>query len=593
MRIELETKIKNAPTDPGCYFWKDNNNKIIYIGKAKNINKRIQQYFDKNVDNKTKKLVSCIYDLDFIIVNNDNEALVLENNLIKKYKPKFNVLLKESSNYPYIILTSELNPRIIYTRKYNSYKGKSFGPFPSSEINSYEIYNLLQRIIPLRKCGVVPNKKCIYYDLKQCIGPCINDISKLEYSNIKKNVIDIFNNKTKSVLSELKYLELNSSKKLDFESANYYLELQNSLKNINHKQIVEFSNKNNIDIVGYYCDENYISIIIFNIYEGKLLSKNENISRYYNNNYNEVILSYLMQYYTENQIPKNLYINLDSEYNKEFCEILNINIEFPKNSKYEKLILLAIKNAKNFLTNNKLKNDSIFERTIGACEKLSKLLEINYCTRIDIIDNSNIFLENPVSSVVTYINGIKEKKLYRKFNLDKMENKSDYHFMIESLKRRYKNSNSIDQLPNLLIVDGGKIQISAAQKALNELNITTIKIIGLKKDKHHKTHSIINSNYDEICLDKNSSLYFLLCNMQEEVHRFAITYFREKRIKSQMSTFLDGIEGFGVSSRNKIISIYPNVYNLKDANVQTLQQIIGNKKAIILKEKIKELIGNK
>lgn len=589
MRVELKNKLQNSPEKPGCYFWKDVKGNIIYVGKAKNIKKRLSQYFNNTHNNRIAKLVNEIYDVDYIIVNNENEALVLENNLIKTNKPKYNVLLKENSNYPYIILTNEDQPRLVYTRKYNSYKGKVFGPFPSSETNAYEVYNLIQRIVPLRKCKHIPNKKCIYYDLGQCLAPCINSISKEKNKELKNQVIDIFNNKTKKIIYLLKEKEINSSNNLDFENAKYYLELQNSLKQLNKKQIVEFVNNSDIDIIGYYANQEYISIIIFNFINGKLIAKNSHLSKYYDDDINDAIISYLIQYYSTNKAPKEIYLNIDKNSLVELNNYLGFNVQNTNKSKYNKLILLAIQNAKKYLLDYKLKIDYEYERTIGAFDELSNLLKVDKITRIDMVDNSNIFNSNPVSAFVTFINGVKNTKYYRKINLDNLKEKSDFHYMIYAIEKRYKNIiNEIDK-PDFLIVDGGKIQISAAIKAFNHLNIKDIEVIGLVKNKKHKTESILKSDGTEIKLDKNTPLYNMLSNIQEEVHRFAISHFREKRSKSQMSIFLDGIKGLGPKTKEKILEIYPNIYSIKNIDENTLSQIINKKIAREIIKKIKEI----
>lgn len=584
MNNQLKIKLENAPNSPGCYFWKNNKNQIIYVGKAKNIKKRLKQYFLSQKNNRINKLVHEINDVDYIIVNNENEALVLENNLIQTHKPKYNVLLKENSNYPYIIVTNEKDPRIIYTRKYSLYKGKAYGPFPSQEINSYEIYNLLQRIIPLRKCKHVPKNKCIYYDLGQCLGPCINKITTQQYDELKKQINDIFKNKIKTVLDNLKKRELESAKDTDFETAQYYLQLQKSLKSLHEKQVVELINHLDVDIIGWYCDNNFIAIIIFNYFDGKLISKNEHISYYYDMEIDEVIISYLVQYYSNNKIPKYIYINLNEQKIRLIADYFNTKVLTANKSKYEKIILMAINNAKKYLQDYRLKSLSEFNRTIGACEELATILNIQNCNRIDMIDNANIFNNEPVSAVVSFINGVKATKYYRKFNLNPIEFKSDYHYMLEALKRRYKKIN--EDKPDVLIVDGGKAQLNAAKKALEEIGIEGITIIGLIKDSHHKTDSILTSNYQIINLQRNSSLYFLLSNIQEEVHRFAITHFRQRRAKSQMHHFLDDIKGIGEKTKEKLLTIYPNIVDLKDVDEATIAQIVGKKVAKELKDKI-------
>lgn len=594
MKTDLYNKLANIPQKPGCYLWKNKNNEVLYVGKAKNLKKRTAQYFNKANNDRIAKLVSEISDIDFILVNNENESLILENNLIKNYKPKYNVLLKDGSTYPYILITSEKHPRILYTHRYKPNKGKYYGPFAAKDFNAYETFNFLQRIIPLRKCNVIPKTKCIYYDMNQCLGPCINKIDLKQYYYLKKKVADIFNNKVGDITLELQKLELEASNKLDFESAKKYLDLQNSLTSIVQKQVVELNESVQADIIGFYATSTYLSINIFNFVNGKLIAKHEHAMLFYDNE-TDAIKSYLLQFYTENKIPKKIYVNLDQKYLHSLSEILKTEFISPSKGKYKDLILTAIENAQQYLQKNEFKVIRTFNRTQGAVIQLADILSIESAELIEIVDNSNIFLETCVSGVVVFKNGRPEKKLYRKYKLDYLQQKSDFNFMYEVTKRRFhKKIVTNDFMPNVFVVDGGKIQISAALKALEELELTKIvTVIGLKKDNHHKTDAIVLSNYQEIKLDRFSDLYAFLSNLQNEVHRFAITYFRDKRSKSQFTSIIDKIEGIGKTYRNKILKFYPNILEIDNTSVENLSQIIPHKLAIKLKAAVKEIVNDK
>lgn len=584
----LKEKLENIPQRPGCYLWKDINNNILYIGKSKNLKKRVNQYFKGSHNTRIGQLITNIYDLDYICVNSENESLILEANLIKKYKPKYNVLLIENNSYPYIVVTNQKDPKIIYTKNYKNIKGKAYGPFASKDNHIYELYKFLLKIIPLRKCNVLPKQKCIYYDLGQCLGPCINKISPLQYQGIKKDIDNIFKNKSHNLLEELKSRELKSSNELNFEAAGNFLELQKSLKTVFEKQIINLNKSIELDIVGYYANEEFISINIFNFIDGNLIAKHEHVNKYYNE-VNETITSYLMQYYITNNIPKNIYINLDSENISSLSENLNTKMISPTKGKYHQLILSAIENAKQYLEQNILKAQLNYDRTIDATEKLSKIIKVSSSNYIEIIDNSNLFLETCVSAIVVYKNGFPDREMYRKYNIKNTNNKSDYSFTKEVIFRRYsKLLKENQELPNVLIVDGSKIQISAAIESLQELGIENrIKVIGLKKNSKHKTDSIICDG-EEILIEKTSPLFAFLLNMQNEVHRFVITFFRDKRSKSQMTTFLDDIPGIGTITKEKILNLYPNIYDIDNADIEILKQLMPIKIAKLLKEKIKE-----
>lgn len=589
MNNELKQKLASLPHEPGCYLWKQKD-KILYIGKAKDLKKRTSQYFLNNVSTKTKLLVSKIDDIDYIVVNNENESLILENNLIKKYQPPYNVLLKEgTNNYPYIVVTNEKHPRLIYTRKFNKFKGKHYGPFANNkDYNAYSFYLLLNRIFGLRKCHKLPQKECIYYHLKQCIGPCINKIDPKQYVKMKDEINDIFNNKIKHKIDEFKELELKHADNLEFEQAEIYKQYIEQLQNISTSQIVQLNLSFDTDIIGYYEQDGMICIIIFNFINGKLLAKHEAVYEIYDNDIDDVITSYLSQYYKQNNIPKKVYINLNQDNMSLLSNMFNFEIIKPIKGKYVDLIVSAVNNAKEYLDKNMLKIKHQYDLTIGAQKELSKLLKIDNLNHIEAIDNSNIFLQEPVSGVVVFKNGVACNKLYRKYNLRSVINKSDYHFMLEVMVRRYSK---LKEYPDLLIVDGGLIQLRAAKQVLNSLELSNkIKIIGLQKDDKHRTNAIITESEEIIHLERDSYLYRFLSRIQDEVHRFAINFYRQKSVKSKMNQFLDEIEGLGSKSKQKIIKLYPNIYDLKNVELSTIEQIIPKKAAKNLKLKIdKEL----
>lgn len=585
--------INKIPEKPGCYLWKDQYGTVLYIGKAKNLKKRTLQYFNKSQNERITKLVSLIDNVDYIVVDNENESLILENNLIKEYQPRFNVLLKDGSNsYPYIVITNEQHPRIIYTRYYKKFKGQHYGPFANFEHGSaYEIYLLLNKLFKFRKCNKLPGRECMFYHLGQCLGPCINTVNQDNYEDYRKEIANIFNNKTSHIINELKVKEQIAAKDLNFEQAKIYFDNIQQLSNISQNQIAQLKQQLTADIIGFYADQVKVCINIFNYVNGKLLIKHAFVSDYFND-LHEVITSYLNQYYSENFIPKYIYVDLDSLNLDLLTQTLQANIIKPRRGAFLTLLSNAIENAKQYLAKNQLESRIQFERTFGAQDHLAALLKLPNLNHIEVIDNSNLFLENCVSAVVVFKNAHACKQLYRKYIIKDDGQKSDVHFMREVILRRYAK---VSDYPDLLIVDGGKPQVSAALAALSELELDNIiNVIGLVKNDKHQTDAIITSQMEVIPLDQHSYVYQFLANIQNEVHRFVITFFRQKNIKSKLTNFLDDVEGLGDKSKQKLLNLYPNLYDLKNLDISTIAQIIPKKAATNLKLKIdKELKDDK
>lgn len=591
MNPKIKQILDQIPEQPGCYLWKNVHNQIIYIGKAKNLKKRTNQYFNKAHNYRISKLVSEIADVDYIVVQNENESLILENNLIKEHKPQYNILLKEGSNsYPYIVVTDEKYPRILYTRVFGRYKGVHYGPFANNMTsNAYELYLLLNKLFPLRKCKKLPYKECMYYHMQQCLGPCIHQLEHGDFDQYRKEIDDIFKNRPNETIKALQAKELEAASKLQFELAKVYFNYVSQLKNICNNQIAQLKQILDADIIGYFTKENYVCINIFNYIDGKLLVKHEFISEYYDD-LEEVILSYLTQFYEGHNVPKTVYINLSSENSKLLAEYLNAKVIKPQIGTYLNLITNAINNAKEYLAKNELKIQHTYDRGFGAQEKLGQLLGIDGLNHIELIDNSNLFLEDCVSAVIVYKNALPNKRLYRKYILRTTEEKSDYYFMKEVITRRYSK---LIEFPQLLIVDGGPLQVSIAVKTLTELGLSdVIKVAGLVKNDKHQTDALTLADNTLIPLDKHSPLYHFLASMQNEVHRYVITFFRNKSTQSKLTNFLDDIEGLGEKSKHKLLTIYPNIYDLKDVSVETIAQIISKKAAINLKEKLAKEIKN-
>ena len=581
----LQYKLKKIPHSPGCYIWKDKYNQVIYVGKAKDLFKRTHQYFLKDRDPKTTKLVENIYDIDFITVKTENESLILENDLIKKYKPKFNILLKEGSNYPYIVITNEQNPRLIYTR-INNIKGKYYGPFATSESNPYRIYKLLNIIFPLRKCRHIPKKKCLYYDLKQCLGPCIKKIDDNQYSKIFDDINAFFKGNNKKIINEILEKEKNASNTFMYEDAKFYNEIFNNIKNLTTIRSIYFSYDNRIDVIGFYINKNYISFVIFAYRNNKLLIKNRQISEI-NGEVSDAVSNYVFQYYKNNlNLPKKCFVSLENKVLRNLSKVLKINFNNPDKGKYKEALINAMQNAKfqydsNFL--QYLKTKSILD---SGYSELKSILKLNNLSLIHVFDVSNLYNDNKVGAMIAIENGEFNKNLYRKFIIKNENLKGDTQYMGEIIEREYTRILKYkEDLPNLIIVDGGKQQTEITKKILKKLCLNLIiPVIGLTKNKFHKTEKIYVEGGGYINIEKKSNLYMYLTKIQDEIHRFAITFFRSKKNNSILKTKLNEIPGLGQKKIEKLLSQWDNISNIKNANIEEISQIIGYKLAKMLKK---------
>ncbi|ASD24847.1 UvrABC system protein C [Ureaplasma parvum] len=580
----LKNKLKLIPHKPGCYLWKDQFNQIIYIGKAKDLYNRTHSYFNGCKDNKTSKLVNNINDLEYIVVNNVNEALILENNLIKTHLPKYNILLKDGSNYPYIMITNEQYPRLKYVRTYDKNKGIYFGPLADST-NKYQLFNLLNSIFPFNKCNHQPYKKCIYYDLHQCI----NQVQQSTYQEAISEVKEIFKGNLDHILMILQTKEQHAVTKLDFENAQKYAEQQKALTSIINSGLVQLDNNESFDIIGFYEKNNYLVIIIFNYVKGKLLNKSADTFAIYDYEINELITSFLMQYYSQNKISSKIIVSLDDDNLLALSQRFHTKFINAQTKFHKQILKLALDNAILYFESN-IKNVINKQNELDdALNQLKQILKLPDLNIIECFDNSNINLSLPIAGMIVYQNGKLNNKLNRKYNLMTTKNASDYHFMIEVITRRYQRLVSQHQkLPNLIVVDGGKLQVNAALYALAQLQIN-IPLIGLKKDQKHKTNAIVLTNGDEIVLDRKSILYKFLANMQNDVHNYAISFLRDKHTKSIFNSLLDNVQGLGKKRFNELLKYYDSINDLKSASDQELLQFLPKNVLVNLREKLNKI----
>jgi excinuclease ABC subunit C len=564
------------------------------VGKAKNLFNRTHQYFSNAHNDKTSLLVNHIADVDFIVVNNEIEALILEANLIHKHHPKYNILLKDGSGYPYILLTNETHPRLLYTRDYKKIKGKYYGPFATSKSNRYDTYNLLLKLFPLRKCNYIPKTKCLYYDIGQCFGPCIRPIDQKSYQPVLQEIDNFFKGKPASIIQRLTHLEKQAANDLNFEEAKRNLDLITQIKTVSKEmslnQNVSLHSTDNEDIIGYHIKDNLMAIVIFSYVGGKLLTKQQQIVEIYAN-YEEILIEYLLQYYYQTfNLPKRCYLNLKRSSLTQLTHVVKLQFIQPLTGKHKTILQNAAHNAKNFMETNYLVYKRHQAQTTQAFNELRKILNIDNLSLINVFDISNLFSDDRVGAMITLEEGSFNKNLYRKFIIKDLENNSDYAAMYEMIKRQYTKviTEHTLLLPNLIIVDGGLAQIHAATKALSELKLDKIiPVIGLAKDQHHKTHRIVFPNRPQILLDSQTPIYMFLLNLQEEVHRYAINFFRQRFKSSTFKSMLHEIPGLGEKSINKLLTHYENIANIKKASFHELSQYVKEDIAKLIKEKLK------
>lgn len=544
--MDLKEQLKLIPKKPGCYQYFDKDGTIIYVGKAKNLYNRMHSYFVGSHDAKTTKLVSQIDHFEYIITSSEIEAFILEINLIKKYSPKYNIMLTDDKSYPYICLTKEPNPRLLYAREIKKIKGKVYGPYPNSKA-AKDIVELLNRIYPLRKCRIIPKKECLYYHIGQCLGPCIKKIDQSLYNNIEKKITNILKGNAKDEIKSLEVLMMEASVKLDYEKAIYYRELINSLKIISEKQKMEGFH-NEFDAFAYYSDDKYISIQVFHMRQGKIIERNGYL--YDLTDAKEQFQEFIMQFYLiqNNPLPKNIYIMEGEE--ELLSEALNKKVIIPKKGQYKQLIDLVKDNAKEKIDVLMKKKEIEYNKTTKVMDELSTLLQIPNIHVIEAFDNSNINGDSPVSAMVCFVDGKPNKNLYRKYAIKTVIGANDAATMYEVVTRRYSK---IEKFPDLIIMDGGQIQVNSCLKALHDINVS-IPVIGLVKDDKHRTSNIFYNN-KLLNIDKNSFLFKLMTQIQDEVHRYAITYFHTTHSKNLFSSGLDNIKGIGKKKKDQILKL--------------------------------------
>jgi len=567
----IKSKLELLPTSPGCYIHKDKNGTIIYVGKAKNLRNRVRSYFRGSHDTKTEALVSEIVDFEFIVTESNIEALLLEINLIKENKPKYNIMLKDDKSYPFIKITNERYPRLIITRQVKKDGGLYFGPYPDVGAAN-EIKRLLDRIFPFRKCTNPPSKVCFYYHLGQCMAHTVCHKDEAYFKGMAQEVSDFLKGQDDKIIDELKLKMTTAAQNMEFERAAEYRDLIQAIGTLRTKQRVMAKDLQNRDVFGYYADKGWMCVQVFFVRQGKLIERDVNLFPYYNDP-DEDFLTYVGQFYQEKShlIPNEILIPQDID-EEAVKALVDTKVLKPQRGEKKQLVNLAIKNARVSLEQKFNLLEKSMEKTQGAIENLGKLLQIPTPVRIESFDNSNIMGTSPVSAMVVFVNGKPSKKDYRKYKIKTVVGPDDYASMREVIRRRYSRVMR-DGLtpPDLIVIDGGQGQVNIAKQVIQEELGLDIPIAGLQKNDKHQTHELLFGDPLQVIeLSRTSQEFFLLQRIQDEVHRFAITFHRQLRSKNSFSSQLDGIEGLGPKRKQLLMKHFKSLTKIKEATVDEI-----------------------
>lgn len=584
----FKEKLALVPTKPGSYQMKNKDGVIIYVGKAKNLKNRLKSYFTGTVTGKTRRLVEDIDDFEYIVTSSELESLILEITLIKKYDPKYNILLKDDKTYPYIELTKEKYPRLKIVRNTKRKKTKDhlYGPYPNVSA-ARKTVNMINRIYPLRKCDNLKKELCLYYHIHECLGYCVKEVPKEEINQMKKEITSFLKGDSKEIVEKIKKEMNKASEAMNYEKA---LELKNMLEDIDitlRRQKIDLNKGYQFDLVNYYKDENYLSIEIFFIRDGLLFGRHNEIIQTMIDTEEEVT-EYIIKFYDKQGIlPKELYLpeGLNSELISEYFDLKTYT---PQKGKLKKLLDLAQENAKEQLDlqEETLKKDDNLRK--DAIEELKQLLNLDQVSRMESFDNSHLFGTFYVGGMVVFEDFLPRKNEYRKFKIS-TEVKDDLSAMKEVLYRRYyKVLMENLQKPDLIVMDGGKLQISVAKEIIDSLGLN-IPIIGLVKDNNHKTSYIMNDKYEILEVSKDSNLFLFFTRIQEEVHRYAITYHRNIKAKGMLSSVLDVVPGIGEVRKKELLKRFGSLKRLKEASIEELSEVVSKEVAKNLATYLKEL----
>ena len=581
MTEKIKTLIDNLKHLPGVYLMHDKDDNIIYVGKAKDLYKRVSQYFLRPQSGKVFKMVTNVDYFETIITANEKEALVLEMNLIQTHYPRYNILLKDGSHYPYIALKKKGDPILTIKRNDKDKNYDYFGPYPNSGA-AYKTIDLLNKIFPIRKCQTLPTTTCLYYHLGQCLGPCINKIDEGVYENMREEIKSFMRGNNQKQKAEIKQKMLQASENMEFEIAAEYKKTLDAIDHINIKQNVEDREKKDRDIFAFSSRNGFLCLAVLCYRKGMLLGKQVFVVEEFGDN-EEQVADLILQFYQKYPTPSEVIIN--NQYVKEALEgLVDASIQSVTRGKVYELVINAKENADNSLDEYFL-SARLDSNKLEMLEELGQLLDIPTPLHIELFDNSHIQGAFPVGAMVAFINGEPAKKLYRRFLINHDEARDDIASMKEVIYRHYRRLVEEDKkMPDLLLVDGGLNQINAAAMALLDAG-ASIPLFGLYKNDKHQTEGIIDGSGRTYEL-KNKNLFFMLTRMQDEVHRFAISFHKEKRNKALKVSILDGVEGLGEKRKEKLYRAYPDLESLKNATVEEFEQILPHEVAVSLYSKL-------
>lgn len=613
----IRNKLALLPDQPGCYLMKNGEGRIIYVGKAKVLKNRVRSYFTGSHDGKTQKLVSEIRDFEYIVTASNTECLILECNLIKEHNPRYNVLLKDDKSFPYLKITHETHPKLEVTRRVVKDKGKYFGPYPNA-FAAQQTKKLLDRLYPLRKCNVLPDKVCLYYHLGQCVAPCEHHVDQAKYDEMIGEISRFLNGGHADIRPELKRKMEEAAEELAFERAREYRDQITAIDAVMEKQTINMTDAMDRDVFGYAVDKGWMCVQILYMRQGKMNQRHMSVFPYYGEPYDD-FLSYVTQYYSDNPaLPREMLLPLPPEEEPEspaapfgasvvaalaaedaagadagadeatdhaaesggelgdsLRRWLKIKVAFPRRGSKRQLVAMACDNSRVALEEKFKLIERDETRTVKAADGLAELLGIPSANRIEAFDNSNIQGASPVSAMVVFTGGKPDKKEYRKYNVRTVEGPDDYETMREVVRRRYERVLKDGlQMPDLIVIDGGKGHIQSVMDVLaNELGLD-IPVCGLAKDAKHRTAELLVGDPPEpVPLARDSQEFYLLTRIQDEVHRFAITFHREKRAKGMVASKLDAIPGIGEKRRKQLLKHFGSLKAIKEAKVEDFKEV--------------------
>lgn len=583
---KLKRQISLLPDKPGVYLMKDKNDKIIYVGKAKSLTRRVSQYFLRPQVGKVLAMVNHVDHFDFIVVHTDKEAFILEMNLIQTHYPRYNIMMMDDSHYPYIAIRRS-DAFLKIARRADDRKYFYFGPFPNAK-DAFKTIDLLNQIYPTRKCKKLGKKPCLYYHMGQCLAPCVNEISDEVYQDLYNKIKSFLDGNTAPVIKEYTDKMNRASEELRFEDAQNYKEIIDAVRRVTAKQSVELStDRTNRDVFAYAERDGYLALSILTYRNGILLGKSLKVAACFGEG-NEQATELIEEYYQNNDLPKEILCNIEGMA-EEFSSIYpEARVVSPKEGRLLEQIDLAALNARQGLDNHFM-SARLNDDNNALLESLGEMLHIETPYRIELFDNSHLQGSNPVGAMVCYINGEPVKGMYRKFHLDEQDAGDDYHSMVEVVTRRYRRLKEENlSYPDLILTDGGLSQVHATLEALKSIEVE-IPVYGLYKNDKHQTEGIVDKEGNTYPLDSKSPLFFLLMRMQDEVHRFAISFHKTERLKSMHSSIFDDVKGIGEKRKELLRKNYPTIDSLKNASLAELKQILPDEVATALYTKINAL----